>query len=111
MTPITYQVVGEEEYALKIVIDQDGDFVIHSGTYATLAPRTGTLDASQRAEILEAVQALGTPTAHPMPTEGHAFEAQLTVGTPGQESTYVFWEGALEEDPELNDLIRKLEKL
>jgi hypothetical protein len=46
-----------------------------------------------------------------MPTEGHAFEARLSVGAPGQESTYVFWEGALEKDPQLNDLIRQLEQL
>lgn len=111
MTPITYQVVGEEEYALKIVIDEDGDYVVHSGTYATQAPRKGTLDAAQRAGILEAVLALGTPREHPMPTEGHAFEAQLSVGAPGQESSYVFWEGALEKDPQLNDLIRQLEQL
>jgi hypothetical protein len=111
MTPITYQVVGEEEYALKIIIEQDGSFVIHSGTYATQPPRKGSLNAEQRASLLEAVQALGTPRAHPMPTQGHAFEAQLTVGAPGQESTYVFWEGALEEDPDLNDLIRQLERL
>jgi hypothetical protein len=35
----------------------------------------------------------------------------LTVGGPGEESHYVFWEGALEEDEKLRTLIRLLELL
>jgi len=46
-----------------------------------------------------------------MPEGATAFEAQLTVGAKGQEAHYVFWEGALEEDVQLNFLIRLLERL
>ena len=46
-----------------------------------------------------------------MPEGATAFEARLTVGAPGEEANYAFWEGALEEDVELNALIRMLERL
>lgn len=111
MKPITYQVVGEEDYALKIRIDGDGHFVVDSGTYTTQPPRKGTLDATQQQQLLDALHALGTPRSHPVPEGGHAFEAQLTVGESGQADDYFFWEGALEEDPPLNRLVRLIEQI
>lgn len=111
MTPITYAVVGEEEYATRIAIDGDGSYHIDTGTYTTQAPRTGRLDEIQQQRLLDALRTLGTPRAHPLPEGATAFEAQLTVGHPGQETHYAFWEGALETDIPLNDLIRLLEKI
>jgi len=35
----------------------------------------------------------------------------LTIGEEDEAVTYSFWEGALEEDARLNDLVRLLEKL
>jgi len=111
MVPLKYQVVGEEDYALKISIGHGGDYVVESGTYTSAPPRKGRLDDAQEQQILDAIRELGVPREHPMPQGATAFEAQLTVGEPGHEANYVFWEGALEEDAELNRLIRLLEGL
>ena len=61
--------------------------------------------------VAGAIEALGLPREHPLPEGATAFEAQLTVGAPGHEANYVFWEGALEQDQPLNTLIRQLERL
>ena len=111
MVPIDYQVVGEEEYALKIHIGSDGHYSVESGTYETKPPRNGELSDEEEQQLLDAIRALGIPREHPVPTGSVAFEARLTVGETGSEAVYAFWEGALEEDAELNTLIRLLEKL
>ena len=111
MVPMKYEVVGEEDYALKISIAGAGDYVVDSGTYTSQEPRKGELTPTQETELIDAVKALGLPRAHPMPEGATAFEAHLTIGRPGEEVEYAFWEGALEEDADLNKLIRLLEKL
>jgi hypothetical protein len=111
MVPIRYQVVGEEDYALKISIDENGQYVVESGTYTSQPPRKGSISDAQAQELVAAIKALGLPREHPMPVGTSAFEAQLTVGPPGDEANYVFWEGALEEDAKLNTLVRLLERL
>mgnify|MGYP000166849043 CR=1 FL=1 len=111
MVPIDYQVVGEEEYALKIHIGSDGRYRVESGTYTTQPPRDGQLSGEQEQQLLDAIKILGIPREHPVPTGSAAFEARLTVGEPGAEAVYAFWEGALEEDAELNSLVRLLERL
>jgi hypothetical protein len=65
----------------------------------------------QQNQLLAAVRALGIPREHPMPEGATAFEARLTIGEPGAEAVYAFWEGALAEDAELNALVRQLESL
>jgi hypothetical protein len=111
MIPIVFQVVGEEDYALKIRVEDSGAYVVESGTYSSSPPRKGQLTDSQERELLQAVKALGVPRPHPMPEGAAAFEAHLTVGGPGEETNYAFWEGALEEDAELAALVRLLELL
>lgn len=111
MIPVLFQVVGEEEYALKIRVDGSGAYVVESGTYTSSPPRKGQLTDEQEQQIVAAIKALGTPRPHPMPKGAGAFEAHLSVGAPGEEAEYVFWEGALEEDAELTALIRQLEML
>ncbi len=111
MVPIKYQVVGEEDYALVITIDGQGGYVVESGSYTSQPPRKGTLTEQQREQLVAAIKALGLPREHPMPAGVEAFEAQLTVGEPGHQANYVFWEGALEEDDKLSNLIRLLELL
>lgn len=111
MVPIKYQVVGEEDYALRISVGGNGEYVVESGTYTSHPPRKGELTGEQELELINAIQALGLPREHPMPEGAAAFEAQLTVGAEGEEANYVFWEGALEEDEKLNTLIRLLERL
>lgn len=111
MVPIRYQVVGEEDYALVVTIDANGDYVVESGTYTSEAPRKGRLSEHQEQLLLAAIKDLGVPSEHPLPEGVDAFEAQLTVGPPGQQVNYVFWEGALEEDADLDTLVRLLEVL
>lgn len=111
MVPVSYEVVGEEDYALKIHIDADAGFSVESGSYATQPPRKGQLDQVQQKALLDAIEDLGIPRAHPMPEGASAFEAHLKVGAPGEQAEYVFWEGALESDAPLNSLVRLLERL
>ena len=112
MLPIKYQVVGEEDYALVISINQDGEFSVSSGTYTSEHPRSGKLTPDQEAQLVDAIHNLGIPEEHAMP-EGaaDAFKAQLTLGEENNTVVYPFWEGALEEDPKLLNLIRLLEML
>ena len=111
MVPITYEVVGEEDYALRITVGSGGDYVVESGTYTSQEPRKGQLTDAQESDLIGAVKALGSPREHPMPEGATAFEAHLKIGATGEEVNYAFWEGALEEDEKLNKLIRMLEKL
>ena len=83
MVPITYEVVGEEDYALKISVAGNGEFVVESGTYTSHEPRKGKLTEVQESQLLDAIKALGLPREHPMPEGATAFEARLTVGAPG----------------------------
>ena len=111
MTPIKYQVVGEEDYAFEVEIRSTGEYIVNSGTYTSHPPRKGHLTREQEKQLLAAIQVLGIPIEHPMPEGGKAFEAQLTIGEEGKAVTYPFWEGALEEDASLKKLVRLLEML
>ena len=106
MVPIKYQVVGEEDYAFVVEIGSTGKYVVQSGTYTSQPPRSGQLTRLQEDELLEAIQALGIPSVHPMPEGAVAFEARLIIGEEAKAVTYAFWEGALEEDAKLNKLVR-----
>ncbi len=112
MQPIKYQVVGEEDYAFVISINQQGEYSISSGTYTSEPPRSGKLTPEQENSIVDAIHALGIPDEHPMP-EGaaDAFEAKLIIGEGSDVLVYPFWEGALEEDSKLQSLVRLLELL
>jgi len=110
MLPIKYQVVGEEDYAFLITIDQQGDYSVSSGTYTSEPPRHGKLSSEQETQLIDAINDLGTPLEHAMPEDAaDAFKAQLTIGNGNNELVYPFWEGALEEDAKLRKLIRLLE--
>lgn len=111
MTPIKYQVVGEEDYAFEVEIRSTGEYIVNSGTYTSHPPRKGHLTREQEKQLLAAIQVLGIPIEHPMPEGGKAFEAQLSIGEEGKAVTYPFWEGALEEDASLKKLVRLLEML
>jgi hypothetical protein len=111
MVPIKYQVVGEEEYTFRVEIDDQGDFVVDTGTYTTQKPRSGSLTAQQKSDLMAAIKNLGIPAEHPMPAGTEAFESKLVIGGGNDTLVYPFWEGALEEDPKLRNLIRMLEVL
>lgn len=112
MQPIKYQVVGEEDYAFVITIDSNSEYTVSSGTYTSEPPRSGKLTSDQKATLLTAIHALGIPDKHPIP-EGaaDAFKAQLVIGEGSDAVIYPFWEGALEEDSKLQNLVRLLELL
>ncbi len=111
MIPLRYQVVGEEDYTFSIEISETGDFVVNTGTYTSHPPRKGQLSKSQEEMLIGAIKALGIPTPHPVPGGGEAFAVHLVIGDEGEETHYPFWEGALEEDEKLSDLVRVLEKI
>lgn len=111
MLPIKYQVVGEEDYAFVVEINESGEYFVSSGTYTTERPRKGALSKEQQEELLGAIEALGRPKAYPMPEGGEAFEARLTIGHKTGAVSYPFWEGALATDTKLKDLVRLLETL
>jgi hypothetical protein len=112
MQPIKYQVVGEEDYAFVITINSSGEFAISGGTYTSDPPRQGKLSLSQQQGLVAAIHELGIPAEHPMP-EGaaDAFKAKLTIGEGNETVEYPFWEGALEQDSKLKNLVRLLELL
>lgn len=109
MVPIKYQVVGEEEYAFRLEVDNQGKFVVDTGTYTTQKPRSGCLSAQQKSDLVTAIKTLGIPREHPMPSGVKAFESKLVIGEGNEALVYPFWEGALEEDPKLRNLVRLLE--
>jgi hypothetical protein len=111
MVPIKYQVVGEEEYAFRLEIDDTGDFIVDTGTYTTQKPRSGSLTAQQKSDLMASIKTLGIPMDHPMPSGVEAFESKLVIGEGSEAMVYFFWEGALEEDPKLRNLVRLLEVL
>jgi hypothetical protein len=111
MHSIMYGVVGEEDYAFEVKISNTGEYEVNSGTYTTQPPRKGKLTKEQETDLVAAIKALGIPNEHPLPQGGNAFEAHLTIGEKDEAVTYSFWEGALEEDLKLNNLVRLLEKL
>jgi hypothetical protein len=111
MVPIKYQVVGEEEYAFRLEIDDQGAYTVHTGTYTTHKPRSGKLTPQQTSDLMAAIKTLGTPEAHPMPSGVEAFASKLVIGDGSDALVYPFWEGALEEDLKLRTLVRLLEVL
>ena len=111
MFHVFYQVVGEEDYAFEIEIFESGEYVVNSGTYTSEPPRRGRMTKDQQARLLDAVEELGLPREHAQPEGSTAFMATLTVGREGESATYRFWEGALEEDASLNQLVRLMELL
>ena len=111
MHTIRYQVAGEEDYAYEVKVSGSGEYEVSNGTYTTEPPRRGTLSPAQESELEAAIQTLGTPAGHPLPRGGNAFEASLTIGEGSGAMNCRFWEGALEQDPALRNLVDLLEKL
>ena len=109
--PLSYRVVGEDDYMLEIQVAANGDFEINSGDYTSHEPRRGRLSPDQRAKLSGLLGRLGQPRSHPAPAGASGFMATLTLGGPGEARTYRFWEGALADDPALGAVVRALEVL
>ena len=108
---IRYRVVGQDDYMLNIDVTEGGDFVIDAGDYTSHKPTEGTLTRAQ-AEALSALsEQLGPPREHPAPAGATGFIAELTIGGGPTVRHYRFWEGALDEEPDIRNLVRALEVL
>lgn len=109
--PLSYRVVGEDDYMLEIEVAASGDFEINSGDYTSHEPRRGTLSSNQRADLSHLLAQLGDAREHPAPPGASGFVATLTLGEGDQAKVYRCWEGALSEDPSLEAVVRALEIL
>jgi hypothetical protein len=106
---IHYRVVGQDDYMLIIDIAADGSYRIDYGDYTSRKPVQGTLDAEHRGRLESCLAALDQPRTHPAPDGADGFMAELTVGDGPTVRHYRFWEGALDEEPDLKALVRELE--
>ncbi|MEN8174230.1 MAG: hypothetical protein ABFS23_00615 [Pseudomonadota bacterium] len=107
-----YLVVGEEDYAFDISIDTHGEYHISGGTYTSDRPRSGKLTRDQEQALENAIEALGTPEEHQAPDDAaDAFRAKLILGEGKSAMIYPFWQGALQEDSKLLELVRLLEMI
>lgn len=107
--PLSYRVVGDDDYMLEINIDPAGAFVVNSGEHTSHEPRAGTLTSEQRERLLKVLGGLGNPREHPAPEGAPGFMAELTLGEGGALRAFRFWEGALDQEPDLKAVIRELE--
>jgi hypothetical protein len=109
MVPLSFRVVGQDDYMLEIHVDRDGGYAVNSGTYTSETPRRGILTQGQEAELAKALASLGAPGDRAAPSGAEGFMAELTVGDGDDARVYRFWEGALDEDPHLRAVVRQLE--
>jgi hypothetical protein len=108
---IRYRVVGQDDYMLSIDVTADSGFVIDAGDYTSHKPTEGTLTHAQAGHLAELLERLGPPREHPAPAGATGFIAELTVGDGPKLRHYRFWEGALDEEPDIRNLVRALEVL
>lgn len=109
--PLSYRVVGEDDYMLQIEVSATGDFEINSGDHTSHEPRRGALSAGQRAGLGNLLERLGEDREYPAPAGASGFIATLAFGGREQGRVFRFWEGALTEDPGLEAVVRALEVL
>jgi hypothetical protein len=109
--PLSYRVVGEDDYMLEITVAANGAFEVNSGEHTSHEPRRGTLRQGERDRLSALLDQLGEAREHPAPPGALGFMATLTLGGPGQARSFRFWEGALADDPGLEAVVRALEVL
>ncbi len=108
---IRYRVIGQDDYMLHIDVTEDGAFVIDAGDYTSHKPAQGELSRHQAEQLADLLQRLGPPREHTAPAGATGFAAELTIGDGPAVHHYRFWEGALDEEPDIRDLVRALEVL
>lgn len=108
---IHYRVVGQDDYMLDINVSEDGGFVIDAGDFTSHKPTHGNLDPEHAKRLNAALAQLGEPREHSAPADAVGFVAELTLGNGPTVRHYRFWEGALDDDPDLKRLVRVLETL
>ncbi|ESQ15131.1 MAG: hypothetical protein N838_09600 [Thiohalocapsa sp. PB-PSB1] len=110
-TRIRYRVVGQDDYMLNIDVEPDGHFAIDYGDYTSHKPAQGIIDKTHGERLTAALQALGDSAEYPAPDGATGFMAELTVGEGQTMRHFRFWEGALQQQPELQAVVRALEVL
>jgi hypothetical protein len=108
---IRYHVVGQDDYMLNIDVEPDGTFSIDYGDYTSHKPAQGSMDQAHQERLNALLDALGESAEYPAPQGASGFMAELTIGEGASQRHFHFWEGALAQQPALNDLIRALEVL
>ena len=107
--PLSFRVVGEDDYMLEISVDTAGAFRVNSGDHTSHEPRAGVLTPAQMSELMDLLTDLGEPRDLPAPPGANGFMATLALGDPSHARSWRFWEGALEEDGDLARVVRALE--
>lgn len=107
--PVHYRVVGDDDYMLEITVGSDGAFVVNSGDHTSHKPRHGMLDQVQRERLTAVLAGLGPSRDHPAPAGAPGFMAALTLGEGADVRVFRFWEGALDEEPQLRAAVRELD--
>ncbi len=111
--PLSYRVVGQDDYMLEIAVGTDGGYCVNCGDHTSHEPRSGTLDKTRRAKLEavmgRAVECLGQSWTSPAPEGAEGFNAELALGEGAARRVFRFWEGALGEQPELEAAVRELE--
>lgn len=109
--PISYRVVGQDDYVLSIDVDAAGGYRVDTGDHTSHKPRGGTLEPVRIQRLTQLADALGDARDHPAPAGATGFMVTLTLGEGTGARVFRFWEGALDADPPLRDLVRELELL
>ncbi|NEX22859.1 hypothetical protein G3480_21575 [Thiorhodococcus mannitoliphagus] len=109
LKPVHYRVVGQDDYMLDIRVEASGAYRIDCGDHSSHKPRRGQLTVAEQARLQALIEALGEPCEHPAPEGASGFVAELRVGSAPDVGSYRFWEGALEQAPDLHALVRALE--
>jgi hypothetical protein len=111
--PLSYRVVGQDDYMLEIAVGADGGYCVNCGDHTSHEPRSGKLDKTRRAKLEglmgRVVERLGQSWTSPAPEGAEGFNAELAMGEGAARRVFRFWEGALEEEPELEAAVRELE--
>jgi len=109
--PMSYRVVGQDDYVLSIDVNAAGRYRVDTGDHTSHKPRSGTLGPARLQRLEALAGAVGAGREHPAPEGATGFIVTLKVGGGEAERVFRFWEGGLDEDPPLRDLVRELQLL
>lgn len=109
--PMSYRVVGQDDYVLCIDVDAAGGYRVDCGDHTSHKPRRGKLSADRLRRLEALADAAGEAREHPAPEGATGFMVTLRVGEGEVTRVFRFWEGELDQDPPLRDLVRELELL
>lgn len=107
--PLSYRVVGQDDFMLEISVDASGAYVVNTGDHTSHEPRRGTLRGDRLPQLVAVLDRLGAPREHPAPEGTTGFVAELVLGKAPDARVYHFWEGALDEELDLKAVVHQLD--